>query len=136
MEGFCIDSHICSKMKWLATYYNLHDQIGFSPDSIHMYVPVVPSFDCHTIVLCTEQELIQIFSLYLIIVISKYINYNTAVTRFRKTYLGFLQDCYKIPQDLARSCRNARKKDFSWNFNLEHFYWPVSIYWPISMPLL
>ena len=63
-----------------------------------MYVPVVPSFDCHTIVLCTEQELIQIFSLYLIIVISKYINYNTAVTRFRKTYLGFLQDCYKIPQ--------------------------------------
>ena len=69
----------------MVTYYNLHNRMRFSPDSIHMYVPAheVPSFGCHTTVLCTEQELIQIFSLYLIIVISKYINYNTCtvVTR-------------------------------------------------------
>ena len=63
MEGLCIDSHICYKMNgYIITYYNLYDQIGFSSDSIHMYVPVVPSFGCHTVVLCTEQELIQIFS--------------------------------------------------------------------------
>ena len=89
-----------------------------------MYVPVVPSFDCHTIVLCTEQESIQIFSLYLIIVISKYINYNTAVTRFRKTYLGFLQDCYKIPQDLTRSrkiLQECKKKGFFLEFQPRAF---------------
>ena len=37
----------------------------------------------------------------------------------------FLLDSYKISQDVAGSCRNARKKTFSWKILQEHFYWVI-----------
>ena len=45
---------------------------------------------------------------------------------------NFVQDScksHKILQDLARSCRDARKKDFSCKILQEHFYWVQDEKW-------